>query len=152
MCTAFSAWQHINNSKRDPEIVASEYAQGLRHPSFCCDLYAYQAENGRYFLHEHTAQATLWHTDVVKKIMNMENVSRTVGHQCQYGAESNGEPINKRTGFMSNCPGIRRALSKTCTGKHGHCSRPGGGQHVLCNGRLARMAAIFAIRLCKAIL
>ena len=34
MCTAFSAWQHINNSKRDPEIVAREYAAGLRYFSF----------------------------------------------------------------------------------------------------------------------
>ena len=90
MCTAFSAWQHINNSKRDPEIVAREYAQGLRHLSFCCEPYAYQVESGRYVLHEHSAQATSWHTDVVKKIMTMENVSRTVGHQCQYGAEANG--------------------------------------------------------------
>ena len=38
MCTAFSALQH---SKRDPEMVAREYARGLRHLSFCCELYAY---------------------------------------------------------------------------------------------------------------
>ena len=47
MCTSFSAWQHINNSKRDPEIVAREYAQGLRHLSFCSELYAYHVGNGR---------------------------------------------------------------------------------------------------------
>ena len=43
-CTACSGWQHINNSKRDSEIVAREYAQGLRHLSFCCEFYAYQME------------------------------------------------------------------------------------------------------------
>ena len=84
--------------------------------------------------------------------MNLEGVGRVVGHQCQYGAESGGQPIKKPTGFMTNCEGIRKALSKTCSGRNGWCSRDGGGQHVLCNGRVARMAAIFPIRLCKAIL
>ena len=130
-------------SQRDPEILAREYAQGLRYFSFCCELYAYQVENGKYFLHEHPAQATSWHTDVVKKFMRMENVNRNVEHQCQYGAEFNGQPIKKPTGVMSNCSGIRKAVSKTCTGNNGHCSRPGGGEHVLCNGRVARVAVIF---------
>ena len=44
MCTAFSAWQHINNAKRDPATVAKEYARGLSHLRFCCELYAYQIE------------------------------------------------------------------------------------------------------------
>ena len=115
-------------------------------------MYAYQVAHGRYFLHEHPAQATSWQTDIVKKIMNLEGVGRVVGHQCQYGAESGGQPIKKPTGFMTNCEGIRKALSKTCSGRNGWCIRDGGGQHVLCNGRVARMAAIFPIRLCKAIL
>jgi hypothetical protein len=35
MCTAFSAWQHINNSKRDPAITSKEYERGLSHLRFC---------------------------------------------------------------------------------------------------------------------
>ena len=58
MCTAFSAWQYINNSKRDPEVVAKEYARGLRHLTFCYEMYEYQVSQGRNFLHEHPAQAT----------------------------------------------------------------------------------------------
>ena len=34
MFTAFSAWQYINNTKRDPEVVADEEARGIRHLSF----------------------------------------------------------------------------------------------------------------------
>ena len=109
-------------------------------------------KHGRYFLHEHPAQATSWNTDVVKRILELEGVQRTVGHQCQYGADYEGSPIKKPTGFMSNSPHIRKALSKLCKGKHGHCSRPAGGEHILCNGRVARMAAIFPVGLCKAIL
>ena len=152
MCTAFSAWQHINNSKRDPSVVAKEYARGLSHLKFCCELYEYQVAHGRYFLHEHPAQAMSWATKEVKRILDLEGVARTVGHQCQFGAEYDGSPIKKPTGFMSNSPEIRRALSKLCSGRLGQCSRPTGGEHILCNGRVARMAAIFPVRLCKAIL
>ena len=53
---------------------------------------------GKYFLREHPAQATSWYTEVVKRIMNLEGVDRTVGHQCQYGAECDGEPIEKPIG------------------------------------------------------
>ena len=38
MCTAFSAWQYINNTERDPKAAADEKARGLRHLRFCCEL------------------------------------------------------------------------------------------------------------------
>ena len=88
----------------------------------------------RYFLHAHPAQATFWGTAEVKRIMNLEDVDRAVGHQCQLGAQHEGQPIKKLTGFMFNSSEVRKALSKVCNGRHGHCSRPEGGEHVLCNG------------------
>ena len=87
MCTAFSAWQHINNSKRDPELTSEEYARGLSHFNFCCELYECRVAHGRSFLHEHPAQAMSWCTDEAKIIMNLEDVDRPVAHQCQYGAQ-----------------------------------------------------------------
>ena len=60
MCTAFSAWQHINRIKRDPTIVSREYVRAMVHIRFCMELYALQHAAGRYFLHEHPAQATSW--------------------------------------------------------------------------------------------
>jgi hypothetical protein len=47
MCTAFSAWQHINKLKRDPDIVSAEYKRGLSHLEFCCNIYEHQVRNGR---------------------------------------------------------------------------------------------------------
>ena len=152
MCTALSAWQHLNRSKRDATVCDEEMGHGLKHLKFCCELYAYQVGQGRYFLHEHPAQATSWGTKYIKEIMNMEGVDRTVADQCRYGSVYRGRPVRKPSGFLSNCAGIRKALSTTCSGKHGQCSRPGGGEHLMCNGRVARMAAIFPLRLCKAIL
>ena len=120
MCTAFSAWQHINNSKRDPAVASKEYARGLSRLRFCCELYIYQVAQGRYFLHEYPAQATSWGTAEVKRILDLEDVDRAVGHQCQYGAQHEGQPIKKPTGFMSNSSEIRKASSKVCKGKQGH--------------------------------
>ena len=89
-----------------------------------------------------------WCTDEVERIMNLEDVDRSVALQCQYGAQHEGHPIKKPTGFMSNSIERRKALSKTCKGKQGHCSRADGGDHILCNGRVARLAAIFPVKLC----
>ena len=64
--------------------------KAMLHLSFCCELYKYQVARGRYFLHEHPAQATSWQTDIVKRILQLEGVMRTNGDQCQYGAEAYG--------------------------------------------------------------
>ena len=93
-----------------------------------------------------------WATEEVKRIMNLEEVDRSVAHHCQYGAQHEGHLSKTPTGFMSNSIEIRKALSKTCKGKRGQCSRSEDGEHILCNGRVARLAAIFPFRLCKAIL
>ena len=45
-----------------------------------------------------------------------------------------------------------KALSKTCKGYGSSCSRDQKGKHILCNGRVARMAAMYQIKSCKAIL
>ena len=43
-------------------------------------------------------------------------------------------------------------LERRCNGRNGACSRPGGGRHVLCSGRIAREAAVYPPGLCKAVL
>ena len=53
---------------------------------------------------------------------------------------------------MSNCEDILDQLHRRCAGKGGHCSRPKGGTHQLCNGKTARRAAIFQRELCEGVL
>jgi hypothetical protein len=153
MCTAFSAWQRINNRKRDPTIVSREYIRAMIHIRFTMELYQLQHAAGRYFLHEHPAQASSWAEPVVERIAKMEGVRVVVGDQCQFGAvDAAGGPIKKPTKFMTNCGGVADYLSRRCQGRGGACSRPDGGRHVLCNGKTARMAAIYPFDLCQAIL
>ena len=86
-------------------------------------------------------------------MLQQTGVTRITADQCQLGQETDkGEPIRKPTGFMSNCPDILEQLNKRCAGRGGKCSRPSGGTHQLCNGKVARRAAIFHRELCEGIL
>ena len=114
------------------------------HLAWCCKLYRNQIKPGAFFLREHPAGATLWSEDCVREVLALNGVARVVADQCQLGQETEaGEPIRKPTGLMSNSPCILGHLHQRCTGRHGLCWRSKGGEHKLCNGKVARRAAIF---------
>jgi hypothetical protein len=106
MCTAFSAWQRINNRRRDPDVVSEEYRRALVHLQFCCDLYLIQKRNNRYFLHEHPQQAASWSEEAVMDILAKSGVEKVLAHQCQFGAvDAAGLPVKKPTCFMTKLRG-----------------------------------------------
>ena len=45
-----------------------------------------------------------------------------------------------------------KELEARCHGKAGECSRPGGGSHAVTSGKVAREAAVYPFKLCRAIL
>ena len=63
-----------------------------------------------------------------------------------------GWPIKKPTTFLTNAPEIAAQLRKRCFGKLGSCSRSRGGTHRQCRGHVARLAAVYHFKLCRAIL
>ena len=144
MCTPFSNFQNLNAGERDPRVIEKEKEAGRRHLEWCCRLYAKQISMGVYFLHEHPAMATSWKEPCVERLLTQEGVSRVRADQCQLGQENDvGDPVMKPTGFMSNSEELLRALGRRCFGKGGLCSRPKGGRHAHCLGKVARRAAIF---------
>ncbi len=153
-CTAYSSFQNINNLYRDPLVVQRERAVADLHMAFMAEIYKKQADEGRYFIHEHPEQAASWGLASVLEIMSLPGVGTVVGDQCQYGQQTpdTEEPIKKPTKFMSNSDEVLKMLGKRCVGRSGWCSRPAGGKHVVCSGRRARQAAVYPLRLCKAIL
>ena len=54
-CTAFSSWQALSDTKRDPAAVHREYISAMVHLRSACELYKLQRDEGRYFLHGHLA-------------------------------------------------------------------------------------------------
>ena len=101
MCTAFSAWQHLNEAKsKDVEAVRRAKLQAIVHIDFVAELYQAQIDGGRYFLHEHPWNATSWQLDAVKKLLAVPSVQRVRGDQCQFGAEVQRGP-HKSSPVMS---------------------------------------------------
>ena len=107
--------------KRNPDIVSREYVRAMIHIRFTMELYQLQHAAGRYFLHEHPAQASSWAEEIVRRTAAMEGVRIVVGDQCQFGAvDKVGGPIKKPIKFMSNCDGISEALERRCKGRGEH--------------------------------
>ena len=123
------------------------------HMRFCLEFYEIQHKADRYFLHGHPASAMSWAELEIRRIALMPNVTTVIGHQCQYEAQDKqGNLVKKPTKFMTNSRHIGESLGCRCGGRGGHCSRPTGGSHVLCNGARAKAAAIYPFELCRAIL
>ena len=158
MCTAFCTWQALNEAKsNNSDEIKRNRIKAIVHLDFVAELYAEQMAGGRYFLHEHPDGASSWALPSIQAIKQLAGVQRVRGDQCQYGAEvrsgpHSGEPIMKPSGFMTNSAQIAACLSARCEGKSGMCSRPKGGLHRLCSGRLAREAAKYPPGLCRAVL
>ena len=153
MCTAFSTWQRVNNVIRDKAIVDEEKRRAVMHLEFCIELYREQLKNGRYFVHEHPAFASSWQEQQMQELEKESGVLTSVIDQCMYGSETpGGEPIKKPTRFITNSAEMIKQLSQRCLGKNGDCSRARGGTHQQCRGRIARMAAVYSFKLCRAIL
>ena len=89
----------------------------------------------------------------MKEVLAQSGVTRITSDQCQLGQETDKrEPLRKPMGFMDNCEEVLAKLHRRCKGRGGACSRPRGGQHQHCRGKIARRAAICQRELCEAIL
>ena len=72
MCTKFSSWQRINwRRTRNPRRFKQERAEAVEHLEFVCHLYRKQAKAGRWFLHEHPAQADSWGEQCVQDVLKI---------------------------------------------------------------------------------
>ena len=116
-------------------------------------LYAEQARNGRYFLHEHPASATSWALDEVKAVADMPGIYKVVCHMCAFGMSATDDKgkglVKKPTLFMTNSREVARKLDRKCRNLE-----VGSGEdhrHVqLINGR-AKQAQVYPRLLCRAV-
>ena len=157
-CRAFSTWQALNESRAaDPERLRREKIKAQIHIDFVASLYREQLEGDRFFLHEHPRWATSWRITSISELLEVPGVELVHTDQCQFGAEARrggrkGSPVKKPTGFLTNSPALARALARRCEGQRGSCTRPKGGSHVICEGVVARDAAVYPRELCRAVL
>ena len=151
MCIEYSAINRLNHCKTTKEEVNGRMAYGRRHLEFCIKLYEIQLHNGRYFLHEHPAEAGSWEELVMKRLMNKDGVQRVVGDQCQYGLKSrdkDGEaPARKRTGFLINAVCVAKRLSKRCPNSPSYQVH----RHVVLINVRPKVAQVYLDKLCREI-
>ena len=77
---------------------------------------------------------------------------QVVGDQCKYGQETaDSRPVKEPTRWLSNSPEILKELEARCRGRAGECSRPLAGSRAVTSGKIAREAAIYPFKLCRAI-
>lgn len=78
-------------------------------------------EYGGVFLFEQPWSAQSWRHPCVSKFLQDESRILVRGDQCCFGqSDASGNPIRKRTGFVTNCREIAKTLNKGCPGNHVH--------------------------------
>ena len=83
------------------------------------ELAEIQAKAGRLFLFEHIVQAKSWNRGLVKRLFKLKNACTVDFGFCQFGMQSEGSPVKKRTRIMTNSPKIANRLAKfQCDNSH----------------------------------
>ena len=155
MCIEFSPWQRLNKVKSaNPEGYVERRRKAVRHLEFVCKLYKLQLDAGRLFLHEHPLQADSWGEPCIKGVLKGHGVATISMDQCQFGqCDEYGAPVKKPTTWMSNSKHVLEALEKRCKGRGGWCPQEDGwARHRPCYGAVAKAAAVYPFKLCRAIL
>ena len=151
MCTAFSIMNNINYARMAPEEVQRRMEYGRTHLQFCAKLYAIQWKAGRYFLHEHPAEATSWQEECIARILKKQGVIKVTGDQCMYGLQSSDGhrtgSARKRTGFMTNSACVAKQLERRCLNKFGYEVH----HHIRLECGRTRKAQEYPPELCQAI-
>ena len=143
-CAPFSRLQTLN---RNNPTYGATLREGLQHLKLVCEVYRWQHDHGRLFVHEHPYYATSWNLDMVKRLRSLKGVMVAYTDQCMFGQtvrRGSEEGLAKKpTGFMTNSEAIYNALSKVCDKSHEHMELIGG---------IARQAAAYPVKLVDAIL
>ncbi len=116
-CTLFS----IANQA---PIDSKELASAIEMMKFAAEMCDIQRREGRYFIFEQPQGSRAWDLGAVKEMMTKRDAWITTMHQCMYGLNTRdvrGEALAyKPTTTVTNHDALAGALSRRCTGGHGH--------------------------------
>lgn len=134
-CTPFSALQAWNFPRQEQAVVEQKMKEGIQHMAFAVLLCLRQAKAGRKFVLEHPAGATSWQLALTNKLFFVKNGARVNFDFCTAGMSMRGldginMPVKKRTGIMTNSPGLVKELrQRQCPRDHQHLVLQGGKAH-----------------------
>ena len=133
MCRWFSILQNLNKPKMDPKVWEYNLRQAEAHIKFVFELYDMQVRGGRYFLHEHPAQASSWKLPVVVDFcFRYPHLYAVTSNMCVFGMTTplrggDGEGyVANLTRWLTNSPCLAETLDRHCPGDHEHTHLLGG--------------------------
>lgn len=123
-CNAFSPLQNLNKAKRSDEENAAIEEEGKTHLHNAVDGYLEQHQNGRFFLHEHPANASSWKDEKIVKLQSLDGVFTVKGPMCRWEMISEDAQgvgyVKKDTKYITNSEEIAKVLDGCCNGGHRH--------------------------------
>ena len=118
-CELFSQLQNLAKRYHDDPIKLQEWNQRwseanvLLHFAIVVCLKVLQL--GGTFLFEQPWGASSWRQPCVTRLLNHQDSILVRSDQCVFGQQDdNGQPIRKRTGFLTNSKSIAQVLRRTC--------------------------------------
>ena len=155
MCKMFSTIMSLNIKHWSKEEYERKLLQATVHLRFCFELYEWQANNGRFWLHEHPDKAWSWKLDFVQELMQRPDTIRVTGDQCPFGLTSvdfdgSMQLAVKPTGWATNSARIAEQVGIRCSniGKEPWQQH----RHVPLIGGRAKSCEVYPPRLVRAIL
>ena len=90
------------------------------HLQFCMELYTWQLQRGKAFLHEQPCGAQCWNEPCMRKLIEMDGVECRRGDQCPFGPQVRGNDgaralALKPTISVSNCVEILDEVCERCS-------------------------------------
>eukprot|EP00435_Cladocopium_sp_Y103_P033123 s170_g8.t1 len=152
-CDPFSVLRNLNKKRlNDPKHLEAR-ARGVRHLHLCVEKYKERHKRGKYFLHEHPAQADSWDDAEVIALQRLPGVYTVVGPMCAWGMKlyspRQGQGlVYKPTKFITNSIEIAKILDKHCLNRRGGPVH----RHISLIGGLAHLCAEYPKELVNAVL
>ena len=125
-CTLFSTLQQLSIRLRHPSAAHfDEHLKELRRArlllKFCVEICELCHELGLHYVFEHPWGASSWSEPCLKRLLQRTDNYLARVDQCQFGLMgTSGQPMRKRSGFLTNHRAIAEKLNVTCDGSHDH--------------------------------
>lgn len=139
-CTMYSLLQYLGSGRskesleHDP-VFQEKLQQANVLMTFAAFICKTQMQLGGAFLFEQPWAATSWRLPCIRNLLNSNKTILVRTDQCMFGQQdSQGYPIRKRKGFMTNDANIAKVLRRTCRQQH---------EHQPCTGAVRGMSRAF---------
>lgn len=135
-CKAFSPLQQMKKDKlagcryvgKERDLIWREV---VCHVKLCIQLYKYQLQQGRHFLHEHPTTAGSWQLASMQTLQNDRRVYQVKVDLCMFGllthdVKRHPARAKKPTTFLTSSWGIADEMNVKCDKSHHHQTLTGG--------------------------